>query len=87
MIERIDSQRMIGNITEPEERKKKQFQEKGEGQGVSVELSRRITSGGPVNYEDLSKKVENIRAQLRKNAYEISPEKILQGLEKFLSSK
>jgi len=40
-----------------------------------------------VEYEYLSKKVETIRAQLQKNAYEISPDKIIQGLEKFLSSK
>ncbi|MEJ7620690.1 MAG: hypothetical protein WKI46_07755 [Aquificaceae bacterium] len=87
MIDRVDIQRIIGYITELEERKRRQVQEKEESQGVSVELSQRLQKGGVVNYEDISKKVESIRSQMQKNAYEVSPEKILQGLEKFLSSK
>ncbi len=87
MIDRVDIQRIIGYITEIEERKRRQVQEKEESQGVSVELSQRLQKGGVVNYEDISKKVESIRSQMQKNAYEVSPEKILQGLEKFLSSK
>ncbi len=87
MIDRVDIQRIIGYIAELEERKRKQVQEKEESQGVSVELSQRLQKGGVVNYEDISKKVESIRSQMQKNAYEVSPERILQGLEKFLSSK
>ncbi len=87
MIDRVDIQRIIGYITELEERKRRQVQEKEESQGVSVELSQRLQKGGVVNYEDISKKVESIRSQMQKNAYEVSPERILQGLEKFLSSK
>lgn len=87
MIERIDVQRIVSNTTELEERKRKQFQERGENPGVSVQISGRLPSAEAVNYEDLSRKVENIRAQLQKNAYEVSPEKILLGLEKYLSSK
>ncbi|MEJ5339630.1 MAG: hypothetical protein ACK42C_03770 [Aquificaceae bacterium] len=88
MIDRVEIQRILGNVTELEERKKRQVQEKEENnQGISVEISQRLTGGEAVNYEDLSKKVESIRSQLQKNAYEVSPEKILQGLEKFLSSK
>ncbi len=87
MIDRVDIQRIIGYITELEERKRKQVQEKEESQGVSIELSQRLQKGGVVNYEDISKKVEGIRSQMQKNAYEVSPERILQGLEKFLSSK
>ncbi|QID33321.1 hypothetical protein [Pampinifervens florentissimum] len=87
MIDRVDIQRIIGYIAELEERKRRQVQEKEESQGVSVELSQRLQKGGVVNYEDISKKVESIRSQMQKNAYEVSPERILQGLEKFLSSK
>lgn len=87
MIDRVELQNIIGYIRELEERKSKQVQEKEEGQSVSVELSHRLQGGQEVNYEYLSKKVESIRSQLQKNAYEVSPEKILQGLEKFLSSK
>ncbi len=87
MIDKVDIQRIIGYITELEERKRKQVKGKEESQGVSVELSQRLQKGGVVNYEDISKKVESIRSQMQKNTYEVSPEKILQGLEKFLSSK
>jgi len=87
MIDRVDIQRIIGYITELEERKRRQVQEKEESQGVSVELSQRLQKGGVVNYEDISKKVESIRSQMQKNTYEVSSEKILQGLERLLSSK
>ncbi len=86
MIDRVELQRIIGYVAELEERRKREVKEK-EDQGVSVELSQRLQKGEVVNYEALSKKVESIRSQLQKNAYEVSPEKILQGLEKFLSSK
>lgn len=87
MIDRVELQRIIGYITDLEEKKRRHVQEREENQGVSVELSQRILTSQDVNYEDLSKKVERIRSQLQENAYEVSPEKILQGLEKFLSSK
>ena len=63
------------------------IKEKEESKSVSVEPSNPPQRNHAVDYEYLSKKVESIRAQLQKNAYEVSPDKIIQGLEKFLSSK
>ncbi len=87
MIDRVELQKIIGYVAELEERKRRQVKGKEEDKGVSVELSNLLQRGDAVNYEDLGKKVESIRSQLQKNAYEVSPDKIVQGLEKFLSSK
>lgn len=87
MIDRVELQKIIGYVAELEERKRRQVKGKEEDKGVSVELSNPLQRGDAVNYEDLGKKVESIRSQLQKNAYEVSPDKIVQGLEKFLSSK
>ncbi len=88
MIDRVELQNVMGYLAELEEKKKRQVQEeRRENQGVSVEISNRLTRGETINYEDLSKRVENIRSQLQRNTYEVSPEKILHGLEKFLSSR
>ncbi len=87
MIDRIELQKIVGYIAELEERSRRQVKEKEESKSVSVELSNPLQRNHAVDYEHLSKKVESIRSQLQKNAYEISPDKIIQGLEKFLSSK
>ncbi len=88
MIDRVELQNVMGYLAELEEKRKRQVQEeRRENQGVSVEISNRLTRGETINYEDLSKRVENIRSQLQRNTYEVSPEKILHGLEKFLSSR
>ncbi len=87
MIDRIELQKIVGYIAELEERSRRQVKEKEESKSVSVELSNPLQRNHAVDYEYLSKKVESIRSQLQKNAYEISPDKIIQGLEKFLSSK
>ncbi len=87
MIDRVELQKIIGYVAELEERKRRQVKGREEDKGVSVELSNLLQRGDAVNYEDLGKKVESIRSQLQKNAYEVSPDKIVQGLEKFLSSK
>ncbi|MEM0472958.1 MAG: hypothetical protein QXX84_08685 [Sulfolobales archaeon] len=87
MIDRIELQKIVGYIAELEERSRRQVKEKEESKSVSVQLSNPLQRNHAVDYEHLSKKVESIRAQLQKNAYEISPDKIIQGLEKFLSSK
>ncbi|MCS7171215.1 MAG: flagellar biosynthesis anti-sigma factor FlgM [Aquificaceae bacterium] len=87
MIERIELQKVLGYITEAEERKNKRAEDRKNREEVRVELSRELRNTQGVDYEDLSKKVEQIKQQLERGAYEVSPEKILKGLEKFLSSK
>ncbi|MDW8032680.1 MAG: hypothetical protein RMH93_03945 [Aquificaceae bacterium] len=87
MIDRVELQRALGYTVELEERKRRQAEERSGEEEVRVELSEGLKGPRHMDYEDLSKKVEDIRQQLEKGAYEVSPEKVLKGLEKFLFSK
>jgi len=87
MIDRIEVQRILGYIVEAEEKKKAKVQEKRDEEGVKVELSKELKNSQKVDYEDIEKKVESLKEQLQKGTYEVSPEKILTGLEKYLFSK
>ncbi|RMH01046.1 MAG: hypothetical protein D6699_07130 [Aquificota bacterium] len=86
MIERVELQRIINEVLEREKRKEKVSEDKG-GESAKVELSRVAKSRVSVDYEEIDKKVEAIRQKLEKGQYEVSPEKIVQGIEKYLSSK
>ncbi|MFN3598120.1 MAG: flagellar biosynthesis anti-sigma factor FlgM [Aquificaceae bacterium] len=86
MIDRVELQRIIGYIADVEERKKTQAQEKKE-EAVKVEIPQELRNTQKADYEDLERKVEGIKDQLRRGSYEVSPEKILIGLEKYLFSK
>lgn len=85
MIDRVEFQKPFGYVEKPQAERKRQEQEKAENQAVRVELSHIDPSMGMVDYEDIKSKVERIKLMLQENTYEVSPEKILQGLEKFLS--
>ncbi|HCO38828.1 MAG: flagellar biosynthesis anti-sigma factor FlgM [Aquificota bacterium] len=87
MIDRVELQRILGYIVEVEEKKKSKVQRREEDEGVKVELSEELKNSQKVDYEDIEKKVESIKEQLQKGTYEVSPEKILTGLEKYLFSK
>ncbi|MCS6958140.1 MAG: flagellar biosynthesis anti-sigma factor FlgM [Aquificaceae bacterium] len=87
MIDRVELQRILGYIAEAEERKSKQKEEKKELEAVKVEVSEALKSSESVDYENLNKKVREIKRQLEENTYQVSPEKILIGLEKYISSK
>ncbi|MFN3975457.1 MAG: flagellar biosynthesis anti-sigma factor FlgM [Aquificaceae bacterium] len=87
MIDRIDIQRILGYIVEAEENKRSKVQEKRDEEGVKVELSKELKNFQRVDYEDIEKRVESIKKQLQKGTYEVSPEKILTGLEKYIFAK
>lgn len=87
MIDRVELQRILGYIVEPEEKKRAKVQEKRDEEGVRVELSKELKASQNVDYEDIEKKVESIKEQLQKGTYEVSPEKVLMGLEKYLFPK
>ncbi|MFN3471173.1 MAG: flagellar biosynthesis anti-sigma factor FlgM [Aquificaceae bacterium] len=87
MIDRIDIQRILGYIVEAEENKRSKVQEKRDEEGVKVELSKELKNFQRVDYEDIEKRVESIKKQLQKGTYEVSPEKILTGLEKYIFPK
>ena len=87
MINRVDFQRVFDYGIEAEERRKRQPEVQIDREDVRVDLSQSqgLRSSRGVDYEDLSRKVETIRRQLESGNYQVSPEKILQGLEKFFS--
>lgn len=87
MIDRVELQRILGYIAEAEERKSKQKEEKKELEVVKVEVSEALKSSESVDYENLNKKVREIKRRLEENTYQVSPENILIGLEKYISSK
>ncbi|MCX8076478.1 MAG: hypothetical protein N3C57_05535 [Aquificaceae bacterium] len=89
MINRVDFQRAFNYGMEAEERRKRQPEGQVGREDVRVDLSQSqgLMSSRGVDYEDLSRKVETIRRQLESDNYQVSPEKILQGLEKFFSSR
>ncbi|MFN7066025.1 MAG: flagellar biosynthesis anti-sigma factor FlgM [Aquificaceae bacterium] len=83
---RVELQWLLGYIADLEEKRKERVQEKKE-EGVRVEISKELKESKEVDYENLQKRVEDIRERLQKGSYEVSPEKILIGLEKYLFSK
>ncbi len=84
MIERTELQKIIGYIYQAEERRRNVIKEK-ESQGeVKIEIAEELKNSKNIDYEDLYKKVEAIRESLEKGTYEVSSEKILKGLEKYL---
>ncbi len=85
MIDRVEIQRILSNLFEREEKVKQRAYRREEG--VKVEVQKELTEVHKVDYEDINKKVERIREMLEKGVYDVSPEKILIGLEKYLLSK
>ncbi|MFN3871137.1 MAG: flagellar biosynthesis anti-sigma factor FlgM [Aquificaceae bacterium] len=86
MIDRVEFQRIIDYMADVEERKKTQAQEERE-EAVNIDIPQELRSAQKADYEDLNRKVERIKDQLQKGTYEVSPEKILAGFEKYLFSK
>lgn len=86
MIDRVELQRIVSEVFEREKAKGKVWEDRT-NEGAKVELSRVAKSKTSVDYEDVEKKVQAIKQRLEKGQYEVSPEKIVQGLEKYLSSK
>lgn len=87
MVDRIELQKIISQIADIEERKSRSRDELKRDEAVKVELSKLAKERVTLDYEDISKKVESIRQALSSGKYEVSPEKIVQGIERYLSSK
>ena len=76
MINRVDLQRLV---------RKKEAQDV-QKEGVKVELSQLARSREQTDLSELENKVSQIKEKLERGEYQVSPEKILKGLSKFLSS-
>ena len=85
MIDRVELQRILGYYAEVERRKSKEKTQ--DSKDVEVSLSEVARNRTNANYEDLENKVRMIKDAIARGTYEVDPQKILKGLEKYLSSR
>ncbi len=90
MINRIDLQKLVDAVFNQERatKEKSVVQEKTkqtQAEAVKVELSDVARNRERTDLSELEKKVSEIRSMLERNEYQVNPEKILEGLNKFLS--
>ncbi len=88
MIDRVNLNRLIGQALESDKRvKKKEVPEvKGaQNREEVVEISREAREALRGEYEDLSKKVKEIKDQIARGEYEVNADKIIEGFKKFFA--
>jgi anti-sigma28 factor (negative regulator of flagellin synthesis) len=86
MIERVDLWNLVNNILEQERKSKEKPAGVKEQEAVKVELSEVAKSRPQPDLSELESKVSEIRAKLERGEYKVEPEKIFEGLSKYLSS-
>jgi len=85
MIERVDLWKLVNNILEQEKKsREKPAGVKGQ-EAVKVELSEIAKSRPQPDLSELESKVSEIKAKLERGDYKVEPEKIFEGLSKYLS--
>ncbi|NAZ06416.1 MAG: hypothetical protein GU344_00390 [Thermocrinis sp.] len=86
MIERVDLWNLVNNILEQEKKSREKPAEVKEQEVVKVELSEVAKRRSQPDLSELESKVSEIRAKLERGEYRVEPEKIFEGLSKYLSS-
>jgi len=86
MIERVDLWNLVNNILEQERKSREKTAEVKEQEAVKVELSEVAKKRPQPDLSELENKVSEIKAKLEKGEYKVEPEKIFEGLSKYLSS-
>jgi anti-sigma28 factor (negative regulator of flagellin synthesis) len=86
MIERVDLWNLVNNILEQERKSKEKPAEVKGQEVVKVELSEVAKKRPQPDLSELESKVSEIRAKLERGEYKVEPEKIFEGLSKYLSS-
>ncbi len=86
MIERVDLWKLVNNILEQERKSREKPAEVKEQEVVKVELSEVAKKRPQPDLSELESKVLEIKAKLEKGEYKVEPEKIFEGLSKYLSS-
>jgi len=86
MIERVDLWKLVNNILEQEKKSREKPAEVKGQEAVKVELSEVAKKRPQPDLSELESKVSEIRAKLEKGEYKVEPEKIFEGLSKYLSS-
>uniref|UniRef100_A0A7C5SYL2 Anti-sigma-28 factor FlgM C-terminal domain-containing protein n=1 Tax=Thermocrinis ruber TaxID=75906 RepID=A0A7C5SYL2_9AQUI len=86
MIERVDLWNFVNNILEQERKSREKPAEVKEQEAVKVELSEVAKRRPQPDLSELESKVSEIKAKLERGEYKVEPEKIFEGLSKYLSS-
>ena len=86
MIERVDLWNLVNSILEQERKGREKIAEVKEQEVVKVELSDVAKSRPQPDLSELESKVSEIKAKLERREYKVKPEKIFEGLSKYLSS-
>jgi anti-sigma28 factor (negative regulator of flagellin synthesis) len=86
MIERVDLWNLVNNVLEQEKKSKEKPTEVKGQEAVKVELSEVAKNRPHPDLLELESKASEIRAKLERGEYKVEPEKIFEGLSKYLSS-
>jgi len=86
MIERVDLWNLVNSILEQERKSREKTAEVKEQEVVKVELSEVAKKRPQPDLLELESKVLEVRAKLERGEYKVKPEKIFEGLSKYLSS-
>jgi anti-sigma28 factor (negative regulator of flagellin synthesis) len=86
MIERVDLWKLVNNILEQEKKSREKPAEVKGQEAVKVELSEVAKNRPHPDLLELESKASEIRAKLERGEYKVEPEKIFEGLSKYLSS-
>ena len=84
MVDRVSLSKLIDYILQPNKGERKTDREVKDREDIKVSLSEAVRILENANVEEnYKKKVEEIKEQVRKGEYEVSDEKIKEGLERF----
>ena len=86
MIERVDLWNLVNIILEHEKKSREKPAEVKGQEAVKVELSEVAKNRPQPDLSELESKASEIRAKLERGEYKVEPEKIFEGLSKYLSS-
>lgn len=90
MIDRVNLNRLISQALETDKRIRRK-EEVAQTSGADnnrdiVDISEAARKALEVDYQDLSNKVKRLKEEISKGTYEVSADKIIEGLKKFFSS-
>jgi len=86
MVNRVDLQKLVDMFLNQERAVRKKGIQDIHKEGVKVDLSQLARSREQTDLSELENKVSRIREKLERGEYQVSAEKILEGLIKFLGS-
>ncbi len=82
MINRVEVNKLINYVVNLE--KKKGVKAGSVDKSDRVEISNIAKEASKVDYEDIKLRVEEIKREIEKGTYEVTPDKIVAGIYKFM---